>query len=872
MGRKNFHPGSNKSDKATYPYDTVSFESGLIKGAPRIPDNAIADGYDIVVHPDHICGREGSTLFTSVKIPTKITNGILRDGKTASKTGNVITATTGTFNSLLDVGSFFVFPGSPDKHYKIITVVSAWVVTVEDSTTVHGLTDDCYLRPATNLTAWHKIQRKWIFVWGEQIYIAEWNIPSLTACTLMSSAICIGEDLDDTAVCGYDDFDENSGLIFNPNGIYKIDLSYDPPIVYKINIPTPEKTILDHNKSETSEYNYHYVYSAMRLSVEDNEFDSGRLSDGKTIELETGSNKWDGDTYQDYADVYTDTSIGPYHDQNGAYKPTDSYVYGRLICGTLVAPYDNVGGWQALTLNGSFKININYIGVHEVVVDLSSVTNMSEVASVIQAALRDFFPEATCEFDLDHFVIKSGIVKGSYETDYLVVYMTAGTAANTTDISAHLRGTFVTGGDDNNGIALYSEDTVIVGPLYVPEITETPGEYQQHLTHFPIYRSRDLMGRYKIGDEADKLNNPNDLVWVKDLRICGAFYGYFHYNYAVSSYYFVANLSGTFEEADVGSILEADDGSRYEITKFAYDTAVYLDPLSSPGPATPLIAATAIGNGRVFRASQTGYTVTRTHGSTFSHLDVGKTIKWSDESFDIITAYISANEVTVQTSDTKSTSGMTMDPVYRHYNDGVRDEVLETRLTRLKLKQRFWQPLPNGNLGKVIPGLIFVASQGDNALSYGQIPDTLEYLHGFHDTGYQITKKIVDDIQGMWLFPGILIIWTSTKTWRWATDGYQFIINPFTKDAILQITGIDASDDDIGLFDRGSISPVGDGSIMLLTYESGQICLRRYNGYQYGVNELETMGIQRIPDIQNLTKSTKVLYDGNTGLIIFGKE
>jgi len=611
----------------------------------------------------------------------------------------------------------------------------------------------------------------------------------------------------------------------------------------------------------------------MRLSIADNEFDSGRLSDGKTIELETGSNKWDGDTYQDYADVYTDTPIGPYHDQNDAYRPTDSYVYGRLTCGALVAPYDNVGGWQDLTLNGSFNININYIGIHEVVVDFSSVTNMVEVASVIQAALRDFFPGATCEFDLDHFVIKSAIVKGSYSTSSLVVYMTAGVAANTTDVSAHLRGTFVTGADVNYGFALYAEDTCVIGPLYVPEITDTPGEYQQHLTHFPIYRSRDLMGRYKIEDEADKLNNPNDLVWTKDLRICAAFYGYINYSDSSSSYFFHADSSGTFEEADVGSTLETDEGARFEITGLAYDALVYIDPMSSPGPPhINLYAAAAIGNGRVFRASQTDYTVTRTGGSTFSASDVGKTIKWSDESFDIVTRYVSPNEITVQTSTTKSTHGMTMDPSYRYYNDGVRDETLETRLTRLKLKQRFWQPLPNGNLGKVTPGLIFVASQGDNSLNYGQIPDTLEYLHGFHDTGYQITKKIVDDIQGMWLFPGILIIWTSTKTWRWATDGYQFIVNPFTKDAILQITGIDASDDDIGLFDRGSISPVGDGSIMLLTYESGQICLRRYNGYQYGVNELETMGIQRIPDIQNLMKSTKALYDGNTGMMIFGKE
>jgi len=861
MGRKNYLPGSNKSDKAIYPYDTHSFESGLIKGAPRIPDNAIADGYDIVVHPDHICGREGSTLFTSVVIPP--IDG--RTGYTATKTGNVITSAASFVDS--DVSSFFVFPGSPDSHYEILEVLTGNTVRVSN-TTDRASTAGCYLRGATNLSAWHKIQLKWIFVWGTQVYTAAWNIPSLTRCTVIS----VGEELSDS-VCGYDDFDENTGLIFNSNGMFKVDLSYDAPIVYKINIPTPDKTILDQNKSETSEYNYHYVYSAMRLSIADNEFDSGRLSDGKIIELETGSNKWDADTYQDYADVYTDTPVGPYHDQNGAYRPTDSYVYGQLTCATLVAPYDNVGGWQGLAQNGSFKIYINELGLHEVVVDFSSVTNMTEVAAVIQSALRDFFPGVTCEFDLDHFVIKSATVKGSYETKNLITAMFPGVSANTTDVATHLRGTVAAGADVNLGDPFYAEDTVVIGPLYVPEITDTPGEYQQHLTHFPIYRSRDLMGRYKIGDEADKLNNPNDLVWEKDLRISGAFYGYFDYSGgAFPSYFFHANQSGVFEEADIGSTLEADDGSRYEITGLAYDVIVFVDPLSSPSPVIPLLAATAIGNGRVFRASQTGYTVTRTHGSTFSASDVGKTIKWSDESFDIVTGYVSPNEITVQTSTTKSTHGMTMDPSYRYYNSGVRDETLETRLTRLKLKQRFWQPLPNGNLGKVTPGLIFVASQGDNSLNYGQIPDTLEYLHGFHDTGYQITKKIVDDIQGMWLFPGILIIWTSTKTWRWATDGYQFIVNPFTKDAILQITGIDASDDDIGLFDRGSIFPVGDGSIMLLTYESGQICLRRYNGYQYGVNELETMGIQRIPDIQNLTKSTKALYDGNTGMMLFGKE
>ena len=771
-----------------------------------------------------------------------------------------------------DVYNFFVFPGSPDKHYQITEYLNSALVRVHDISTEHFETLNCYLRGKTNLAAWHNILREWIFMWGTQIYVADTSISSLTRCRVIS----VGDEPAD-GFSTYDDFDGLSGLIFNSNGIFRIDFNLDPPVVYKINTPTPENTILDVNKDETSKYNYRYLYSAMRLS--DDEFEADRLTP-KRIELETGTNKWEANTYKDYADVYTEKPIGIYYDVGWGAPTIESDVQGILTCGTLVSPYDNVGGWQDLTQNGSFKININNIGTNEVIVDFSNVTNMVEVASVIQAALRDFFPEATCEFDTDHFVVKSAIEIGLSSNDY-IEYMTDGTASNATNVAGHLKGK---SGDASSKNTENVKEPKVIGPLYVPKILSTsPQEYQQHFTHFPIYRTRDLLGRYKIGDEADQLNNPNDFIWTFDLRTCAAFWGCFH---KPGSYlYYITDDSGSeFQDEDVGCVLEAENGYRFEIEEIS-DSAhrtVRLNAITSPGASYNYdFMAAAIGNGRVFRASQSGYTVTRTHGDIFSIDDIGKPIKWTDRYsvgpdyfsadpiWDYITGYISANQVTVSTSQTRSSTGMTMEPIYRYYHDCTDDKTLETRLTRLRLKQRFWQPLPSSNVGKVIPGTILVADEEE--LSYGQTPDTHEYLHGFHDVGYQITKVVKDTIKAMWLFQDVLVIWTTSKTWRWPTGSYQYIENPFTRAAIFQITGLEIADSDKGCYDEGSIEPIGDGNIMLLTFESGQIGWRAYNGYQYGPDVLEILGKQRIPEIQDLVKSIEAFYDGNAGMLLFGR-
>ncbi len=848
MSRKTRKPGKNER---LIPYETRDFGAGLIKGQPasKIPDNAVAHATDVVIHKDEIVGREGCERFAGVYNVTvpPIDN---RTGYTASKSGKIITAPASTFTEA-DASNYFVFPGSPDANYEITEYISDTQVRVF-SEGDHASTLNCYLRGKTNLMQWHKIARRWVFMWGQDIYVAKWTMEELVRCRVVS------RDLPNNSTSGYDDFDSNSAIIFNSNGMFKLDLEREVPLVYKLNVPIPNRAIPDVDEGVASEYNYHYLYSACRL-FEDGVKESivgdvnaasvNRLLPSR-IEQETGTNIWD-ESYRDYADVYTDAPIGEEKD-----------TYGKLELEVLVPPYDTIAGWLAISGLCSFETFSSYAGPGVHVAEFANVTSMAEVAERIQESLISIIPFGTCKYETDRFVITTGRVP-----DTFINFLSNGTVSGTTDIYAALGGGF-----DSIDSLPFIYTHKIVGPLYVPNVPNvSPGEYQWHLTHFPVYRTRDLAGRYKLGVNADQFNSPNDFVWENDVRICAAHYGYFEEG--IVDVYFVAEY-GYFNLEDVGSTIELDNGDRYEILGFRNAKYAIVDHYNYYGYDPNDKYAAAIGNGRVLRASQTGNVVTRTHGDTFTSGDDRKPIMWATGYHSYIIEYIDANRVRVADSQDKVVMGITIDPVYRYFNDTIDDATLETRLTRLKLKQRYWQAMPNGNVGKVTPGLIFSAMRGDGQLNYGQTPDTLEYLHGFHDKGYQLTNVIPDDIQFMWLFQDLLVIWTSRKTWRWPTAGYQFIANPYTKDVILQISGLEIAEEDRGCFNWGSIEPVGDGKVIMFTSEPGQIGLRRYNGYQYGPNELELSGSgkQRIPDIQKLQQATRTIYDGHTGLLIFGRE
>jgi hypothetical protein len=112
----------------------------------------------------------------------------------------------------------------------------------------------------------------------------------------------------------------------------------------------------------------------------------------------------------------------------------------------------------------------------------------------------------------------------------------------------------------------------VVGPLYVPIVNNTdPVEYQQHLTHFPVYRNLEKDNKYQQGDIESKLNDPQRFIWVKDLRICAAFFARKFNGHVLVRY-------GEFEEADIGSVIEWEDGSKTQDTDWIGEEDVEYDP------------------------------------------------------------------------------------------------------------------------------------------------------------------------------------------------------------------------------------------------------------------------------------------------------
>jgi len=837
VSRKTIRPGDEQKDSSLVPYKTTNSSASVIKGIPAstLPDSALADGFNIITGPALVAeGRTGCRLWTTTPLPSMEN----RDGYTASKVGAVVTSPVDIFTED-DVGNFFVWPGAEEQHDEIVEYLApnrVRVGIVGSKALIYG----CRLVGKTNLWQFHKIQKKWVLVLGTDIYVADPEMTSFVKCMVIS------RDNIQSAISGYSDFDDNSALIFNSAGMFKLDLSTTIPKAYRINTPIPNRAIPSIDRTELTNYQYRYLYAGSRIAG------NGNLRDRLTperIEQESGTNVW-GDDYRDYSEIWVDEPIGG-----------SSKTYGKLVCGLLAGGFAAVTGWTGIAGNGSFSITINGEGPYEIVVDFSATVgvllNMPDVARLIETGIQSYWPEATCEFSAGRFVITGGrALSGA------ISYLVAGTVG--TDIADSMSGTAPTG-------AVVSNPRIntpkLIGPLYVPNVENTdPEEYQWHLTHFPIYRSRDLNNQYKIETQDGQYNDPNTFILAKELRMCAAFY-------AIRGGGVITALVGEFEEADVGSVIEWEDGSRDTIDTYINKTMVLYNTAGYYYGDPDVIMAAAIGNGRVMRASQTGNTVTRTHGGAFSASDVRKTIHWANGYRSYIVSVLSANQVEVEDDFGKGVQGFTMDPVYRNFYDTTSDEQLDTRKTTLLLKQRFWQAMENGNVGCKIPGLVFVARRGSGEMSFGQVPDSGEHLCGYHDKAYQITKKVADDIQFMWLFKNVLTIWTSRKTWRWPTDAYEFVTNNNTKDAILVITGLEVADEDRGLYDWGSFEPIGDGRAMLLTNEPGGLGWRTFDGFQYGPNILEVaeIGNERLPEIGDMQKATRALYDGYMGLMLWGR-
>jgi hypothetical protein len=719
MGRKDIKPTNDSNNKKFLEYETKKFDLGVIKDMPasELPNNAIADGFNVNCYPTEVQGRLGSRLYTDLSIPA--IDG--RTGYTASKTGYNIWTDPAEFTDS-DIGSYFVFPGQNQQHFEIVDILSVHECKTDISGNINS-TSGCYLRGKQNVFAFHKILKKWILMYGSDLYIADLEMAEFTK-VLIASYLKPSD-----AISMYYDFNEWSGVLFNSNGIFKIDLSLEIPLCYKINIPIPQTAITAQPETPSLSYQYGYIYGAARL-------EGHGLRDRLTpsrISLETGTNQWD-EFNRDYRDVWTRYPVGDEYDFNG-------------------------------------------------------------------------------------------VADGSMPK--------------------------------------------VVGPLWVPQACPDIDAdiYERHLTHFPIYRTLDKAGLYKQGTSELSLNNPERFVWVKDLRMGAAFYAR-RYNGKIEA------SVGFFEKADIGSTIQFADGSRETIREFLTDKKVKYTNYPYYAEETGWQGA-AIGNGKVMTASQTGNVVTKTTGDDFKADDVGSFILWSTGYQSIITKFNSASSVDVQDDFTKSVQGITMNPVYRYFNDTISDDKLRTRETTLLCGTRFLEPIDNCNIGIIVPGFMVCAKRGEKKIFESQLSSGYEYLAGYCNKGFQISESVKDNIQFLLFFPGRLIVLCGSRTWYTATNLAEIKVMPNTGLMFSVLPGFDILDGNIGCYDWGSIQEISSGMYQLLTSEPGSVGWRKFDGYKYGDNELEVPKLGQFNyyrDISSLIRSTSALYDGEMGLMIWGRK
>jgi hypothetical protein len=409
-----------------------------------------------------------------------------------------------------------------------------------------------------------------------------------------------------------------------------------------------------------------------------------------------------------------------------------------------------------------------------------------------------------------------------------------------------------------------------VRTLWVPEVPNSnPKEYQWHFSHFPVWRTLDLEALNVSDVTRTKYNDPSVFVWVDDVRMCAAFWISISGNK-------VTALRGTFEVADVHSVLELDDGQRFEIVKFISSVEVEIISEYYYGNLSIGLCAAAIGNGRVIRGSVTGDVLTATPGyagSYFNSSDLRKTI-WNSDGYRLyIIEIINPTQVRVHVNNDLPLQGFTMGPTHRNFYDTVTDDILFARLDFYSCYARYRKAIPNCNVGKVIPGFVIAAIRGQKDIYYQDLQAETDYLIGQY-VPIQLNNDVQDAITLFWVFSNVLSVICATSTWGAQLGVSNFTTLPGSGESIALLTGLTTVDKSTGCLDPGSVQDIGRDTIELITNEPGGEALRQFSGMTYSSEDVLTdsgIGGRIIKALRKTKRLSAAIYDGIIGYVLWRK-
>jgi len=812
------HP-SEKDEFPTIPWEQRNF-TALYRDPPAtvIPNTSVADARNVLLFGERFRARFGVKRWSKLTLPT-IPG---RNNYTIFKTGNIVRTGVPQIPFVeSDVGRFIVWPdGFNDL---IVEFVSPQEVIVEDDTPhLSTVVSGAFSSIRGRLNQWHRFAKK------KQVYI---HIDTRVFFTdyqmgVWTEVINKSAQLPAESKSEFDDY-KDAVYLFTSDGHFKIDPDTTVIEMVHINSKVPDNTITRIPSYESEETDSHrfgrrYLFSLARQVGFG--FDDRSVN---RIQKETGVNDFPGSRdYRDWEAVFKEVEFS-----EGGGK------LGDLTGAQTTTPTTPLHDWEAVA-EGSFTLDIGG-NVREVVCDFSTIETWFDIAAEIQARLRATFPETegiVCSYlsDVEQFFVLPG--KVTYSIPF-------GNFSNGVAGTNLFTAAFLNFANTRIGNA-----TALLGTLAVAGLQIPAGQYGW--THYSLYSTLTLGAEFAA-------TNPEDYVWQRDIPVAKTFI-------VSSSGGTIDILSGDyeFEIIDVSSQIRFEDGSVFEILEFLSSTSL------SVGVSPFASQAATIGADRCMTASKILSLIKRESGSLFVASDVGKTAYWSDGTYSHIISVSSNGEfATASDLDSKSSSGLALDPSGRNYRDDVPDQILLDRAKAFPLIQRLWLALPNGNLGQIVPGFFVISSEDETKFFYSQLSDSFEYLVGHHNPEFQF-NSVKDAIKSLREFPSQLIIYCANSVWRTQINVVEFVEELRAGITVAIMSGLGTVDEFIGIMDKGGIKRIGDGIEVIITSEPG---LRLFDGRQFSDDlTVDSEGRGHIKcDLQEFRSTFSMAYEPNIFGIIF---
>ena len=312
MASNTYSPRTRQQDERPIIRYQTDFSAGMMRDVPAstIPENGLSDLKNMKNMGTYLPSRKGSRvwgdyatytrcaelprLFTGIAIAYSVVEGNERYN----------TVTGGYAFTSADVDRYLIHDDG--THERIVRVESeSLIITITESDD-NKASSNAGIREQINGLFYHEVKRNVVLMIGNSLYVAD-NKITLWKPTYHNCAVDL--DPSNTEMKELD----NNVIIYNKNGIYKLNLDDTYPTYYKMNSPIPlikpkEKKYSTPGTEYVYRRKYTYSYSRMRNNVDAPLF-TERNDSGSFFDIESGSCRFERNT-SDFAVVGADTELG----------------------------------------------------------------------------------------------------------------------------------------------------------------------------------------------------------------------------------------------------------------------------------------------------------------------------------------------------------------------------------------------------------------------------------------------------------------------------------------------------------------------------------------------------------------------------------